>query len=188
MKPWNGLVPARVVEHNDPAKMGRIKVQYFWQEDSTAYWARMITPHAGADRGFMFLPEVGDEVVVGFEDGDIERPIVLGCVWNGVDKAPRVGFWDKVEDVTQNADMQANDVKRIVTKSGNRFQMVDKKGQEAIMLATPGSIRVALINKANETGRETLLLETSAGDIIFNAPNGRIHFCAQHFSREVGSK
>ena len=188
MKPWSGLVPARVVDHNDPAKMGRIKVHYFWQEDSTAHWARMVTPHAGSERGFMFLPEVGDEVVVGFEDGDIERPVVLGCVWNGVDLAPRLGFWDKVGDVTQNADLKSNDVKRIVTKSGNRLQMSDKKGQESIVLATPGSIRVALINKANETGRETLLLETSAGDIIFNAPNGRIHFCAQHFSREVGSK
>lgn len=188
VKPWSGMVPARVVGHNDPKKMGRIKIQYVWQEDSSAYWARMITPHAGSGRGFMFMPEVGDEVVVGFEDGDIERPIIVGCVWNGVDMAPRVGFWDKVEGVEQNADMESNDVKRIVTKSGNRLQMVDKKGQEAIMLATPGSIRVALINKSNETGRETLLLETSTGDIIFNAPNGRIHFCSQHFSREVGSK
>ncbi len=185
MKPWYGLVSARVVEHNDPAKMGRIKVQYFWQEDGNAHWARMMTPHSGGNRGFMFMPEVGDEVIVAFEDGDIERPVVMGCVWNGVDQAPRAGFWDKVDDVAQNSELQANDVKRIVTKSGNRLQMVDKKGQESIVLATPGSIRVALINKAKETGRETLLLEASTGDIIFNAPNGRIHFCSKHFSREV---
>jgi type VI secretion system secreted protein VgrG len=185
---WLGVVPARVVDHNDPAKMGRIKIQYFWQEDNIAHWARMVTPHAGADRGFMFMPEVGDEVVVAFEDGDPERPVVFGSVWNGVDKAPRQGFWDQAEDVISNAELQSNDVKRIVTKSGNRIHMVDTKGQEAIVLATPGSIRVALINKANETGRETLLLESSAGDIIFNAPNGRIHFCAQHFSREIGAK
>lgn len=185
MKPMYGLVSARVVEHNDPQKMGRIKVQYFWQEDGNAYWARMVTPHSGGNRGFMFMPEVGDEVVVAFEDGDTERPIVVGCVWNGVDQAPRAGFWDKTDDVAQNSELQANEVKRIVTKSGNRLQMVDKKGQESILLATPGSIRVALMNKANETGRETLLLEASAGDIIFNAPNGRIHFCSKHFSREV---
>ncbi len=74
MKPWYGVVPARVVGHNDPAKMGRVQVQYYWQEDGNANWARMVTPHAGSDRGFMFMPEVGDEVVVAFEDGDLERP------------------------------------------------------------------------------------------------------------------
>ncbi|HKM83555.1 MAG TPA: phage baseplate assembly protein V [Candidatus Acidoferrum sp.] len=178
-KPWTGVVPARVVEHNDPKKMGRIKVQYFWQEGGPAHWARMLTPHAGGDRGFMFMPEKGDEVAVAFEEGDPERPVILGALWNGVDTAPRQGFWG-------NEDIEANDVKRIVTKSGNRIQMVDKKGKESIVLATPGSIRVALINNAAETGRETLLLESSAGDIIFNAPNGRVHFCCKQFSREVG--
>ena len=178
-KLWAGVVPARVVEHNDPKKMGRLKVQYFWQDDGPGHWARMISPHAGGDRGFMFMPEVGDEVAVAFEEGDPERPIILGALWNGVDTAPRQGFWG-------SEDIESNDVKRIVTKSGNRLQMVDKKGQESIVLATPGSIRVALINKAKETGRETLLLET-AGDIIFNAPKGRVHFCCKTFSKEVGN-
>ncbi len=178
MKPWHGVVPARVVEHNDPKMMGRIKVQYFWQEEGPAYWARMMAPHSGGNRGFMFMPEVGDEVVVAFEDGDPERPVVLGCVWNGVDTAPREDFWGD--------DIGPNDVKRIVTKSGNRIQMVDKQGKEAIVMGTPNSVRVALIANANETGRETLLLESSAGDIIINAPNGRVHLHCKHFSREVG--
>jgi uncharacterized protein involved in type VI secretion and phage assembly len=176
-KPWDGVVPARVVEHNDPKKMGRIKVQYFWQEDGPAHWERMITPHAGADRGFMFMPEKGDEVVVGFEDGDPERPVVLGCVWNGVDQAPRQEFW--------GGDIALNDVKRIVTKSGNHIQMVDKKGKESVVIGTPHSIRVALIANANETGRETLLLESSLGDIILNAPQGRVHVHSKYYSREV---
>lgn len=185
-KAWSGLVPARVVDHNDPKKMGRIQVQYFWQDDSTAYWARMITPHAGSDRGFMFMPEVGDEVVVGFEDGDIERPYVLGCVWNGVDQAPRKGFWDEITDVEANSEMKANEVKRIVTKSGNRIQMVDKKGKESIVLSTPNSVKVALIENATETGREALVLQVDEGDIILNAPQGRIHFYSKYFSREIG--
>jgi type VI secretion system secreted protein VgrG len=178
IKPWNGLVPARVVDHNDPAKMGRIKVQYFWQEDSTAYWARMVTPHAGADRGFMFMPEVGDEVVVGFEDGDIERPIVLGCVWNGVDQAPRQEFW--------GGELESNDVKRIVTKSGHRMQFVDKKGKESIVVATPKELKVSLIETTDETGRSMLTLHSESGDIFLSAPNGRIHLHSKFFSREVG--
>jgi len=177
-KPWFGVVPARVVEHNDPKKMGRIRVQYFWQEDGPAHWARMLTPHAGDDRGFMFMPEVGDEVAVAFEDGDPERPYVLGCVWNAVDQAPR-------QELRGN-DIAPNEVKRIVTKGGNRIQFVDKPGKQVISLATPNSNRISLIEGADETGRPALFLYSS-GDIMFSAPNGRIHFHCKFFSRNVGA-
>jgi type VI secretion system secreted protein VgrG len=185
---WYGLVPARVVAHNDPKKMGRIQVQYYWQEDSTAHWARMVTPHSGADRGFMFMPEVGDEVVVAFEDGDIERPYVLGGVWNGVDQAPRQGFWDKAEAVDQNSDLQENDVKRIVTKSGHRLQFVDKQGKESIAMATPNYLKLSMIEKTDETGRSMITLHSENGDIFLSAPNGRIHLLSKYFSREVGDE
>jgi type VI secretion system secreted protein VgrG len=178
-KPWYGVVPARVVEHNDPKKMGRVRVRYFWQGEGLTYWARMITPHAGANRGFMFMPEVGDEVVVGFEDGDPERPMIFGGVWNGVDQAPRVPF--------RGEDVAPNDVKRIVTKSGNRLQMVDTPGQESIVLSTASSLKVSLIGPGGSpTGRQTLMLQAPDGDIILNAPNGRVHFHCKYFSREVG--
>jgi type VI secretion system secreted protein VgrG len=179
MKPWFGVVPARVVEHNDPKKMGRIKVQYFWQEEGPAYWARMMTPHAGSDRGFMFMPEVGDEVVVAFEDGDPERPVILGCVWNGVDQAPRQEFW--------GGELESNDVKRIVTKSGHRIQMVDKEGKESISIATPKFLKLSMIEKTDETGRSMITLHTDNGDIFLSAPNGRIHFISKYVSREVGA-
>ncbi len=179
LRRWHGLVPARVVEHNDPKKMGRIRIQYFWQEDGPAYWARMVTPHAGSDRGFMFMPEVGDEVVVGFEDGDPERPIIIGCLWNGVDQAPRFDF--------AKDDIAPNDVKRIVTKSGNRLQMVDTPGKESVTLSTPNSVKVLLAEAGQSpTGRETLVLQVDQGDIILNAPQGRIHLHAQYYSREIG--
>ena len=178
MKPWHGVVTARVIENNDPGKMGRIRVRYYWQEDGNAYWARMVTPHAGADRGFMFMPEVGDEVVVAFEDGDPERPIVIGSLWNGVDQAPRQEFW--------GGELEDNDVKRIVTKSGHRIQLVDKKGKESIVLATPKHLKVSLIETTDETGRSMLTLHSDNGDIFLSAPNGRIHFHSKFFSREVG--
>jgi uncharacterized protein involved in type VI secretion and phage assembly len=138
----------------------------------------MITPHAGGERGFMFMPEAGDEVVVAFEDGDVERPVVLGSVWNAVDQAPRKEFW--------GGELEANDVKRIVTKSGNRVQFVDKKGKESMVLATPKDLKISLIESTDETGRPMLTLHSANGDILLSAPNGRIHFHSKSFSREVG--
>jgi uncharacterized protein involved in type VI secretion and phage assembly len=122
MRRWEGLVPARVVAHNDPKKMGRISVRFFWQQEDATHWARFTSPHAGPDRRFMFLPEVGDEVAVAFEDGDPERPVILGSLWNGVQQAPRYDF--------RGGDVESNDVKRLVTKAGNRIQISDAEGKK----------------------------------------------------------
>ena len=89
LRAWQGVVSARVVDHNDPKKMGRIKVQFFWQGDNSTHWSRMAMPYAGADRGMTFMPEVGDEVAVAFEDGGPERPVVLGSEWSAVAGAVR---------------------------------------------------------------------------------------------------
>src|ERR1017187_4986957 len=169
-----GVVTARVVDHNDPRKMGRIQVQYDWQESGPTGWVRATTPHAGGDRGFLFMPEIGDEVVVAFEHGDPERPYVVGYLWNGVDQAPREEFW--------GADVDPNDVKRIVTKSGHRIQFVDKPGKESIVIATPQHLKISLIEKTDETGRSMILLH-SDGDIFINAPGGRVHLHSASLSR-----
>jgi hypothetical protein len=62
--------------------------------------------------------------------------------------------------------------------------MVDTKGQQSIVLGTPHSIRIRMIENANESGRTMLFLDSS-GDIFINA-GGRIHFKSKYFSREIG--
>ncbi len=175
VRKWNGVVQARVVDNVDPQGFGRVKVQFYWEGD-TPFWVRMMTPHAGSDRGFYFIPEIGDEVVVAFQDGDPERPIVLGSIWNAVDKPPTEDFW--------GGEYGNNDCKRIVTKSGHRIQLVDKKGKEAIAIATPQHIKIAMLENTNENGRPTMMLHCD-GDIFINA-GGRIHLKSAFFSREVG--
>jgi phage baseplate assembly protein gpV len=174
---WEGVVIGRVVDNNDPQKLARVRVKYFWQEDNQIFWARMMTPHAGSSRGIYFMPEVGDEVVVAFEDGDPERPIVLGCLWNNPDNPPAEDFW--------GGEYPNNNVKRIVTKSGHRIQLVDQDGKESITIATPTHLKIAMIENSNENGRPTMTLH-SDGDIFLDAPQGRIHFKSKLFSREIG--
>jgi len=175
-KQWYGVVIGRVVDNNDPDKLGRVKLQYYWQEQSQAFWARMMMPHTGSQRGIYFMPELGDEVVVAFEDADPERPIVLGCLWNATDKPPTEDYW--------GGEYQSNDVKRIVTKSGHRIQMVDKQGKEAISIATPTHLKISMVESSDENGRATMTLH-SDGDIVIHA-GGRIHLKSAFFSREIG--
>jgi len=189
----SGVVSARVVDHNDPRGMGRIQIKYDWMDDARTAWARMTTPSAGGGRGFMFMPEIGDEVLVAFEHGDAERPYIIGALWNGVDSAPRQGFWDGevLQAVGSNgtqvaADMARNDIKRIVTKSGNRIQLVDVGGKESIVISTPGGQMIQLIDSCPETGGRKMLCLNSPGDIFLNAPDGRVHIRSKFFSRETG--
>jgi type VI secretion system secreted protein VgrG len=188
----SGVVPARVVEHADGRGMGRVQVRYDWMDGDRTAWARMTTPSAGGGRGFMFMPEVGDEVLVAFEHGDPERPYIIGALWNGVDSAPRQGFWDgeAMQAVGAGgqlaADMARNDIKRIVTKSGNCIQLVDVGGKESIVISTPGGQKIQLIDSCPETGGRKMLCLSSPGDIFLNAPEGRIHLRSKFFSRETG--
>ena len=175
---WSGIVPARVTAHNDPKKMGRIQVQFFWQEDGSTHWARSTSPHAGPDRGFMFMPEIGDEVAVAFEDGDPERPVIMGSVWNGVQTQAR--------DELRGGDIENNDVKRLMTKSGNRLQFSDKQGVETLVLATPNNNVLRMTEKADSTGRTSILIESKTGDITLHAPNGRVHIESKFYSKDVG--
>lgn len=81
------LVIGVVTNNTDPDDLGRIKVRYAsLGQDVESGWARVARGAAGAARGAVTLPHVGDEVVLGFEHGDIHRPFVLGALFNGVDK------------------------------------------------------------------------------------------------------
>lgn len=104
----SGVAAAIVVENNDPAGLGRVKVRYPWHSDpQSSFWARLAAPMAGRRRGFHALPEVADEVLVAFEQGDLRRPYVIGALWNSGDPPP-----------VSNADGR-NDVKMIRTRGGH---------------------------------------------------------------------
>jgi type VI secretion system secreted protein VgrG len=74
-------------------ELGRVKVKFFWDRRGTAdenssCWIRVAQPVGGTGGGFFWVPEVGDEVLVGFEHGDVNRPVVIGRLYNAADKPP----------------------------------------------------------------------------------------------------
>ena len=81
---------ATVTRNDDPRGSGRIQVRMNWQaDDMNTNWIRVMTPDAGSssdvksNRGFVFIPEVGDHVLVGFRHGNPSRPYVMGSLFNG---------------------------------------------------------------------------------------------------------
>jgi hypothetical protein len=95
--------------------------------------ARLATPMAGAGRGVFFHPEVGDEVVVGFELGDANRPVVLGALWNEAAAPP------------PPADLgPSNNVRTIVSRAGHQITFDDTPGSGAIQIRTSGGFEIKL--------------------------------------------
>lgn len=126
-------VYAGIVKSNKLDGEGRIEIslEVVTGDATTTYFARVATLMAGPERGMQFLPEVDDQVLVAFEQGYIERPIIIGSLWNSKDKPP---------DVNQNGN---NDLKLIKTRGGNEIRIIDKDGKESIEIcSTNGKILI----------------------------------------------
>jgi uncharacterized protein involved in type VI secretion and phage assembly len=162
-----GFVTAEVVDNRDPQGLGRLRVRYRWQDQpARTLWMRVATPHAGNGRGMLFLPEPGDEVVVAFEQGDPERPCVMGSVWNGKDRAP-----------------YGSGVQRIVTRSGNALHLSDEQGKETVEIHT--SRGTCLIQLSNGVGGVPTITLHAEGDLALEA-TGEIRMSCKRLVQKVG--
>jgi len=83
LRPALGLARALVVDVRDPETAGRIKVKFPWLPREVETWAHVSLPLGGNRTGLWALPGIGDEVVVGFERGDVRSPIIIGSLWDG---------------------------------------------------------------------------------------------------------
>jgi phage protein D/phage baseplate assembly protein gpV len=124
----DGVVVGIVTNNNDPQKLGRVKVKFPWlDEGHESDWARLATPGAGKERGFFALPEVDDEVLVAFEQGDISRPYVVGGLWNGKDAPPA--------EVVKGGQVQTRVLR---TRVGHVIELQDEASGGFIQLKTKG--------------------------------------------------
>lgn len=116
---------AKVVENKDEQKLGRIRVQFPWQEiqskDMKTPWLRIAVPYAGASKGQQFVPEIGEEVMVGFEMNNAERPYIIGSFYNGGNGKP-----DENWAVSKEENGTSNNIKAIRTRNGHTILFNDK--------------------------------------------------------------
>jgi uncharacterized protein involved in type VI secretion and phage assembly len=118
-----GLVEAIVIDNKDPDQIGRVKLKFpTLPEMPKSFWARLVMPMAGRNRGWMTIPEIDDEVLVAFVHGDINHAIVVGSLYNGVDVPPYAN---------EDGD---NDLRVFQSRSGHRVTFDDKRGDERIEL------------------------------------------------------
>lgn len=158
-----GVVIGIVTNNQDPDKLARVKVKFPWlSQDDESYWARIAAPMAGKERGIYFLPEVDDEVLVVFEQGDLRFPYIIGALWNGKDTPP-----------TNNEDGK-NNLRMIKSRSGHTIRLNDEEGKEKIEIIDKSGKNSFAIDTANNA-----ITITSDRDINLTATQGTIKLEAQ---------
>ena len=126
-----GIVIGQVSDAADPQKLGRVRLTFPWlSADYVSDWARTVHAGAGLDRGCQVLPEVGDEVLVAFEQGNVNRPTVLGGLYNGIDTMP-AGPVEVVDGGTGRINRRS-----LVSRVGHRIDLLDGGGKEGVRVAT----------------------------------------------------
>ncbi|MCG8836597.1 phage baseplate assembly protein V, partial [Tenacibaculum finnmarkense] len=168
---------ATVLSNEDPAQKGRVQVQFQWQTAGMkTSWIRVMTPDAGSsdnhaqNRGQVFIPEIGDQVMVGFRYNDPNRPFVMGSLFNGT---------------TGAGGQDQNNIKSIITKSGHVLEFNDTNNSESITI-TDKNNNIIFIDTANKSIRisapETIDIE--AKNINFRATES-ITYQAKNMNTQV---
>jgi len=154
LEPGQTLLVGIVTDNQDPEGWGRVKVKFPTLTDEHASnWARVVAIGAGKERGFDCLPEINDEVLVAFEQGDIHRPYIIGAVWNGKDLTP-----NSVKDDVADGKVRLRTFK---TRVGHKIQFVEEdKGssKKGACIETAGGHKL-IINDSEKF----VEIETSGG-------------------------
>ena len=198
-----GGMIAKVVDNVDPEDRYRVRVSYPWLADAyskdttsdgsdskvQSFWARIVSVMAGNDNGSFWLPEIDDEVLVMFEEGDFSRPIITGSLWNGANVAPAKLTYspDQTEvDVPNNAQGGKNDFRFIRSRMGHTIAFIDKEGEGGVSLRSnksaefyiddaDGGEKIRLYDMKQtqwleiDTVNKKITLQTDEGDILFKA-------------------
>jgi uncharacterized protein involved in type VI secretion and phage assembly len=166
---------ALVTQNKDEDGLCRVKVRYPWHEKPReSYWARLAMPMAGKERGFVFIPEVGDEVVVAFEREDLRFPYILGALYNGQDKPPL-------------ANNDGNNDKRIVKSRKKHYLLFDDGTQGVVELTHEKGRRIILDDNGfvvqDEKGN-LVRVESNSGAMTIEA-KGQLNIKAATISIEA---
>jgi uncharacterized protein involved in type VI secretion and phage assembly len=162
-------VVALVTDNKDPDKLGRVKVKVpVLSNTDTSWWAPIVMLGAGKNRGWFFIPEVNDEVLVLFEHGDMNRPLVVGALWGGKDKPP-----DK--------NPGGNPRRVIKSREGSKITFDDEQ-MKLIFEDGKGKGKLTFDANANK-----IIIESLVGDVCFQAPTGDITIVAKDMELKAGT-
>lgn len=145
----HSVIPAVVTKNEDEDKLGRVKVRFPWMEArEESDWIHVAAPGAGAQRGFFFVPEIDDLVLVAFAYGRVDRAYVIGSLWSTADRPPAEERFKRT----------------IMSVSGHAITLDDTEGAESITIVDRSGANKIVLDAAGNT----ITIE-SGGDLTIKA-------------------
>lgn len=142
---------ANVMDNEDPQKLGRIRVIMEWSTDARIIspWLRLVQPYARAGHGVYILPEIGDQVLVGFEHGNAERPYICGALYEEAD-SPDEKWCLKNNEVKVFRTMNEHTIEIHDKGDGGYIKIYDnKKDNYVVTLSTDDDAKVKIESSKN---------------------------------------
>jgi hypothetical protein len=162
-KRFYGVVSGRVINLIDVMQLGRVQVQLPFIDDlDLSPWARIAAPMSGPLCGISFLPQIGDEVLVAFEQGDVNVPYIIGSLWNGF--APPLPNFPVPDSPIRTSYS-------IRTLTGNQILMVEEPPMIEILAPIAGQ-SIMMANAGTAVLSATAVSITVAGSTILVSPAG----------------
>lgn len=159
---WPGVVPAIVTNTDDPNGWGRVKVKYPWMsDDEESGWARVLGIGAGPDCGLAVIPAVDDEVLVSFQYGSFNSPVVMGGMWNGQDALPA--------QVASAAEGEKPLVRSWTSRTGHRITVHDDADNK-MELETAGQHRILL----DDASKTITIVSTGGLELVMDDNSSKI--------------
>jgi type VI secretion system secreted protein VgrG len=156
---------AVVTDNNDPQGMSRIRVAFPWHRgtNEVSPWLRVTTPYAGKGKGFHVLPEIGEEVIVGFENGNAEKPFILGAMFHAEGKSGHGGTGNYMKGFTtaSGSKIILNDKDGSITISDKAGNQVFLDGTDTIKISSIKNVEVTSKN-VSITGDDTVSIHSKA--------------------------
>ena len=168
---------AEVIDAQDPANLGRVRARYYWPvaqpQQAETDWLRVLTPYSGGGKGQLFTPEVGSQVLIGYESNLAEQPYVLGNLFHGHNPAQA------------SYTHQGGQIKGIQTLAGNRITFFEQPGEEKIVITHGQHKETAL--EISFKGKGKIEIRTP-GDLSLQAGQNVSIEAGQNLSLKAGKK
>jgi len=163
-----GVVVAQVISNMDALTQGRVQLKFPWMPNVEP-WARLASPSAGSSRGMYFVPQVGDEVLVAFEAGDVNQPYVIGSLWNMSDRPPATLPTDAVNKriikTPLGHEIEIDDLTQSIKISTITGQKIEIEPTAISLETTGGTAAVKLETTGTLTIQAALRIEIKAASI-----------------------
>lgn len=182
----NGVSVATVINNIDSTTEGRVQIMLPWLPGFMP-WARVSAPMAGMLRGTFFMPQIGEEVLVAFNQGDVREPYILGTLWNTIDRPPMLAPTDAVTQrkirTPLGHELSFDEATQSVTLVSNTFSTVTLDPLKAeirtplakVTIGKDGDVSISATTKLTldapviEINAKSVLSIQSNGTAVFKA-------------------